>query len=65
MKTLLASAVLFLTLPLLAQSVPGAINYQGRLTDNTPSQTPGARTAAADRGKHSDAGNPGKGHRKE
>lgn len=29
-----------IALPLLAQSVPSTINYQGRLTDNTPAQMP-------------------------
>ena len=29
-----------LALPLAAQTVPATINYQGRLTDNTPSQAP-------------------------
>src|SRR5262245_14680237 len=32
--------------PLAAQSVPTTINYQGRLTDNTPSQTPITATVA-------------------
>ena len=29
-----------LAMPAVAQSIPGTMNYQGRLTDNTPNQTP-------------------------
>ncbi|HPR62706.1 MAG TPA: hypothetical protein PK014_00675 [Thermoanaerobaculia bacterium] len=32
--------LLITAFPVLAQTVPTTINYQGRLTDNTPSQTP-------------------------
>src|SRR6185369_3266419 len=43
---LLAAAVLLYTASLPAQTVPSTMNYQGRLTDNTPSQTPLTATVA-------------------
>jgi hypothetical protein len=40
MKSIFLFAALALALPLTAQNVPDTINYQGRITDNTPQQAP-------------------------
>ena len=40
MRPLVALLAVFLAAPIPAQPVPPSVNYQGRLTDNTPAQTP-------------------------